>query len=100
LVDVAFGGAYRQRQSLGDCAVGQAVGDEHHDLAFAGGQRKGFAGLAKRRGAGAPALLGQRVRPCRASQCRSAQAVAAIRQGGVGGRVHGPDKVTHALEFL
>ena len=97
---MAFDGAYGQSQSRGNCVVGQSLTDQHHDLAFAIGQRQGLAGLTKRRGAGAAALFGQGICACRAPQCRSAQVVAAIRDGGVRGRVHRGDEVAHALEVL
>jgi hypothetical protein len=70
-IDAAFDGAYRQSQSLGDFAAGQSLTDQHHDLAFAIGQRQG---LASRRSA-----------KVLAPHC-SARAVARVEQPNAGKR--------------
>ena len=99
-VDVAFDGAYGDSQALGDFAVGQSLTDQHHDLAFAIGERQWLAGLPKRWGTGPTALFGQGLRACRGSQRGSPEVLAAIRERSMGCRIDGGDEITHPLEFI
>jgi hypothetical protein len=98
-IDVALDGAYRQSQSLGNFAAGQSLTDQHHDLAFPIGHWQGIAGLTKRRSTGT-ALFGQSGGACRATQRRSPKALLSIRQGGMGGRIDGSNKIARTLEFF
>src|ERR1700758_2142315 len=99
-VDVAFDSAHRQGQSLSDFAVRQPLTDQRHNLSFAVGERHGFASLTKRRSPCTAALLGQRICACRASQRRPPEALAAIREGGLGCDIDGGNEVAHPLEFF
>jgi hypothetical protein len=97
---VAFDGAHRYRQPVGDLSTGQAVSHKHDNLALAIGQWQWLDSGAKRRRAGAAALLTESLRSYRAPQRRTPQPLTAKCDGCVRGRIHRRDEVAHIFEIL
>ena len=99
-VDVAFHGASRHDEALGDVTVGQALSDKVGDLAFACAQRQRLGGQHQRGSLDAATGGGEPV--CRRRRLHGAAAITrGIEQhGGLGGGVGGRQQGTDLLELF
>jgi hypothetical protein len=98
-INVTFDSAYRKGEGVGDFSVGQALGDEGGNLAFAISQWQRHGRRQSCRGGG-PAFVDQAGGSAAGGQGSAASILPAKDERGVRSGVGCSDSITHCLEIV